>query len=100
MFRLLEEVSGKKTPKISIPAWLAMGAGYFDEFVGGRLLRKEPWIPLEGLKVSQKPMYVSCQKAVNELGMPQSPLEEALEKAVRWFRDYGYADGIRARGAC
>ena len=100
VFRLLEEVSGKKAPKIRVPMWLAKGAGYLDEFVEGRLLGKEPWIPLEGLKVSQKPMYVSCEKAVKELGMPQSSLEGALEKAVRWFRDYGYADRTRARGTC
>ena len=35
-------------------------------------------------------MYVSSRKAVNELGLPQSPVEPALEKAVRWFTDYGY----------
>ncbi len=35
-------------------------------------------------------MYVSCQKAVSELGQPQSPVETALEKAVRWFADHGY----------
>ena len=95
VFGLLEEVSGKKAPKLGIPAWLALGAGYVDEFVEGRLLRRKPWIPLEGLRVSRKPMYVSCEKAVKELGMPQSSLERALEKAVRWFQDYGYIGGTK-----
>jgi dihydroflavonol-4-reductase len=97
VFGLLEEVSGKKGPKIEVPPWLAMGAGYVDEFVEGKLLRRKPWIPLEGLKVSRKPMYVSCEKAMEELGMPQSSLEGALEKAIRWFRDYGYVGGTVAR---
>ncbi len=97
VFGLLEEVSGKKGPKIGVPPWLAMGAGYIDEFVEGKLLRRKPWIPLEGLKVSRKPMYVSCEKAIKELGMPQSSLEGALEKAIRWFRDYGYVGGTVAR---
>ena len=43
------------------------------------------------LKVSRKPMYVKCDKAVNELRMPQSPIQEAFEKADGWFRQYGYA---------
>ncbi len=90
ILKLLEQVSGRKAPRIRIPIGLAMGAGYLDEYIEGRLLRKEPSIPLEGLKVSRKPMYVSCEKAVRELGLPQSPVEGALEKAVRWFRDYGY----------
>ena len=90
IFKLLEGVSGKKAPKIRLPMWLAMGAGYLDGFVEGRLLGKEPTIPFEGLKVSRKPMYVSSEKAVKELGLPQSPVEGAFEKAVRWFREYGY----------
>jgi dihydroflavonol-4-reductase len=45
---------------------------------------------VEGLRISKTPMYVSCQKAVSELGLPQSPVETALEKAVNWFIDYGY----------
>ena len=95
VFGLLEVVSGMKGPKIRIPPWLAMGAGYVDEFVEGRVLRRKPWIPLEGLKVSRKPMYVSCEKAIKELGMPQSSLEDALQKAIRWFRDYGYVGGAK-----
>ena len=95
VFKLLEEVSGKKAPRIKLPRWLVIGAGYIDEFVEGKIMRKEPSIPLEGLKVSKKPMYVSCAKAVRELGLPQSPIEGAVEKAVRWFRDYGYPCDIR-----
>ena len=90
-FKLLEGVSGKKAPKLRLPMWLAIGAGYLDEYIEGKLLGRKPSIPLEGLKVSKKPMYVSCEKALRELGLPQSPVESALEKAVRWFRDYGYA---------
>ena len=98
VFKTLEEVSGRKAPKIRLPLWLVIGAGYIDSFIEGRLLGREPLIPLEGLKVSRKPMYVNCEKAVNELGLPLSPVEGALEKAVKWFRDYGYANGTRRKG--
>jgi dihydroflavonol-4-reductase len=64
--------------------------GYVDQWVEGGLLRREPRVPLEGVKVAKTPMYVSCQKAITELGLPQSPVEAALEKAVRWFTDHGY----------
>ena len=90
IFKLLEAVSGKKAPGIRLPMWLAMTAGYIDELVEGRMLGREPSIPLEGLKVARKPMYVSCEKAVRELGLPQSPVEGALEKAVDWFRKHRY----------
>jgi len=28
---------------------------------------------------------------VRELGLPQSPLAEAMREAVHWFRTHGYA---------
>ena len=91
IFRVLERVSDVRAPRLRLPTWMVIGAGYIDGFVEGKLLRREPTIPVEGLKVSRKPMYVKCDKAVNELGMPQSPIQEAFEKAVGWFRQYGYA---------
>ena len=98
LFRMLEEISGEKAPKIRLPFWIPMVAGYLDDFVEGTLLKRRPYIPLEGLKVARKPMYVSCEKAVKELGLPQNPIKGGLEKAVRWFRDFGYVDGARAAG--
>ena len=89
---MLQAVCGRPAPRFRAPFWLALGAGYADYLVEGCLLRREPRIPLEGLQVAKHPMYVSCQKAVDELGLPQSPVEAALAQAVRWFRDHGYSD--------
>jgi dihydroflavonol-4-reductase len=36
-------------------------------------------------------MYFTAQKAIRELGLPQSPIEEAMQQAVRWFRAHDYA---------
>jgi dihydroflavonol-4-reductase len=40
-------------------------------------------------------MFFDAGKAVRELGLPQGPVEEALERAVRFFRDHGYVTGAR-----
>ncbi|MFQ5860778.1 MAG: hopanoid-associated sugar epimerase, partial [Dehalococcoidia bacterium] len=87
----LAQITGRRAPRIQVPLRLALALGYLDQLLEQRLLRRQPRIPLEGLKVARKPMYVDCQRAVQELGLPQSPVEGALEKAVRWFRAYGYA---------
>lgn len=87
---MLQSVSGRRAPRWCVPFWLALGVGYVDEGIEGGLLRREPRVPLEALKVAKTPMYVSCQKAITELGLPQSPVEAALEKAVGWFTDHGY----------
>jgi dihydroflavonol-4-reductase len=37
-------------------------------------------------------MFFDAAKAVRELGLPQTPVEAALERAVRWFHDAGYVE--------
>ena len=34
--------------------------------------------------------FVDATKAVTELGMPQSPIEQAIEDSINWFRENGY----------
>lgn len=34
-----------------------------------------------------------CRRAVEELGMPQTPIRQALAEAVEWFRQHGYVEG-------
>ena len=91
LFTMLQTLTGLPAPRLRLPYWIALGAACIDQVVEGNLLRREPRIPLEGLRIAKSPMYVDCGKAVRELGQPQNPLEGALEKAVRWFRDHGYA---------
>ncbi|MBI4298852.1 MAG: NAD-dependent epimerase/dehydratase family protein [Chloroflexi bacterium] len=88
---ILAEITKKQAPRVRIPFWLALGAGYGDYLIEGGVMGREPFIPLEGVKIARHPMYVDCSKAVRELGMPQTPVHEALEKAVEWFQEKGYA---------
>ena len=43
--------------------------------------------------MSRYRMYFDASRAVRELGLPQSPVEPALARAVEWFRANGYARG-------
>ena len=87
---MLAGITGRRAPRLRFPYWLAGAAAVGDQWLEGSLLRRTPAIPVEGIKIARHPMYVSSAKAVNQLGLPQSPVENALEKAVRWFTDYGY----------
>jgi dihydroflavonol-4-reductase len=35
-------------------------------------------------------MYFDSSRAITELGLPQTPVREALRRAVDWFRANGY----------
>ena len=78
---MLEALTGVKAPRVRVPINLVILIGMIDYLVEGKLLRRRPRIPLEGMRIAKKPMYVSSAKAVRELGLPQTPVEEAFEKA-------------------
>jgi dihydroflavonol-4-reductase len=89
---LLSEVTGLPAPNRRVPWWLALTAAYIDHFIEGMLLRRQPRIPLEGTKHARKVMWVDPSKAIRELGLPQSPVKDALRKAVEWYISTGYVD--------
>jgi dihydroflavonol-4-reductase len=83
------QASGLPPPRFRIPYALAWVAGALSTGMS-YLTRREPAIPLDGVRMAHAPMYYDASKAVRELGLPQTPVEAAIEKAVRWFRDNGY----------
>jgi dihydroflavonol-4-reductase len=40
--------------------------------------------------MARKTMFFDAGKAVRELGLPQTPVEEALREAVGYFTAHGY----------
>lgn len=88
---MLGEIVGRPAPRVRMPYAVALGLAHVDQWVEGSLLRREPRIPLEGVRMAAKKMYFDATKAVHELGLPQTPVEDALARAARWFADHGYA---------
>jgi len=86
---ILARVSGRRAPRWKIPYALAWLAGAVSTGLS-TLTRREPAIPLDGVRMAHAPMYYDASKAVRELGLPQSSIEAAVEKAVRWFQEHGY----------
>jgi len=83
----LAEIAGRKAPRLRLPHLLALGLAHADAFVEGRILRRPPRIPLEGVRTAREVMFASCSRARRELGLRQTPVREALAKAVRWFEE-------------
>jgi dihydroflavonol-4-reductase len=87
----LSGLTGLPAPRAKMPYSLVLNVARVNEFFMGTLLRKEPGIPVEGVLMARKRMFFDGSKAVRDLGLPQSSVEAALERAVRWFCDHGYA---------
>ncbi len=90
VFEILSKLTGIKTPTIKLPRLAILPLAYFNHWLAN-LTGKPPRIPLEGVKMAKYKMHYDCSKAIRELGIPQTAPEVALEKAVKWFRDHGYA---------
>ncbi len=93
----LARICGRNTPRFRIPWILALAAGYVDNFVLGTILRREPMIPLEGVRMAQHAMYVSSERAKSQLGYKPQPAETALREAVEYFQHEWRPDSSQDR---
>ena len=96
ILQTLSRLTGLPAPRLRLPHWLPLAAAYAE---GGlwRLTGRTPRVTPEAARMSRHRMFFDAGKAVRELGLPQSPVEDALGRAVQWFTDHGYAPGRRER---
>lgn len=84
---ILAKITDRKPPSVRIPHWLAIAAAAADAGIS-RLTNREPGISMEAVLMSRKRMFFSSRKAVTQLGLPQTSVEDALARAVEWFRKH------------
>jgi dihydroflavonol-4-reductase len=82
----LAQVTGKKPPTIKLPLWLPLTIAFCDEYILSKL-GKTPSVAVEAVKMSAQFMYYDSSKAIQELGLPQTDIEEAIQDAVIWFQE-------------
>ena len=86
----LAVITGLPSPKVKLPYAVALASGLVDTVVTGLLLRREPRVTLDAVRMGRKKMFVSSAKAGRELGWKTVPVEGALRRAVGWFQTNGY----------
>ena len=90
ILQILAELTGRPAPRFKVPYALALWVAYADAALARLLPGREPFAPPVGVKLSKKKMFFSPAKAIRELGLPQTPVRQALHKAITWFREHGY----------
>ena len=96
IFEILAELTRLPAPQFRVPYALALGVAYADAMLARLMPLREPRIPPVGVKLSKKKMFFDATKAVRDLNLPQTPVREALRKAVMWFLENGYVMGARS----
>lgn len=89
IFAKIAVIVKAKTPSLAIPPILVLFYGRFLSIVG-KLFGFEPVINYSLALISNEQHYYDCSKAVNELDMPQTSIDEAIKEAVIWFNKEGY----------
>jgi dihydroflavonol-4-reductase len=86
----LAAITGLSSPTVKLPYFFAFGAAAVDETITGRMLHREPRATIDAVRMGRKKMFASSAKAERELGWKLVPAENALRRAVEWFRSNDY----------
>lgn len=89
IYQTLSRLTGLWAPRVKVPHWLPLTWAAVETSLC-RMTGRTPGVPLEAVRLSRYKMYFDARRAVQELGLPQTPVEEALRRAVDWFRENGY----------
>jgi dihydroflavonol-4-reductase len=84
LFQLIARTLNVMPPRLRIPTPLVLGYGRMHSLLA-RLFRYTPIISLPVARIACDGQYFSPAKAVAELQMPQTPLEETVQDAFNWI---------------
>jgi len=90
ILRALADCSGLPMPRLSVPPSVVVAAGVASTLIEGRLLHREPHVPLEAARMSTTKMIFSDDRARAEIGHKSRPARLAIEDSARWFAENGY----------
>jgi dihydroflavonol-4-reductase len=87
--KMIADIAGVRPPMVKLPYHLAVALGYVYEFAAS-ITNKPPLVTAGEVRIGKMTEWYDCSKAVNELGLPQTPIDITIRKALSWFRENGY----------
>ena len=85
----IEEITGLSMPKFRVPYLVALAAGAVCEFTADYITHRPPTAPMNGVRLTRRPMFFNSDKAVQELGFLQTPIRYALADEIKWLIEKG-----------
>src|SRR5438270_12873115 len=89
---ILAEVAqavGRRPPWLRVPHRVLFPVAVGAE-LAARITGRDPFVTLDGVRMSRKKMYFRSEKASRELGYTPRPARQAIADAVGWFEANGY----------
>ncbi len=80
---------GASVPRMALPSTVAFTAALIDEFLISALTRQQPRATIAGVRLARQRQFFDCGRAIEELQLPQTDLDETFNDAVTWFQKVG-----------
>jgi dihydroflavonol-4-reductase len=90
---ILAEVAqavGRRPPWLRVPHGVLFPVAIGAE-LAARVTGRDPFVTLDGVRMSRKKMYFTSEKASRELAYSPRPARQAIADAVTWFEANGYS---------
>jgi dihydroflavonol-4-reductase len=91
----LADVCGLTAPRVRLSAAAVLPIVRTAEWLQGRVLRSEPVLPSEPVRMATTRMEYDDRRARTELGYTSIAAREALTRAARWYLEHGFVKGSR-----
>lgn len=85
---VLAELTGLPAPAHRVPYLVALSFAYLSEAMA-KINGKPPRAPIAGVRMAKYKMFFDPQKAISELGLPQTAPRQAFTEAIEWFKIHG-----------
>lgn len=90
-FAMIAETIGAKKIKRGLPDFIVKSYGSMSSFFA-KIFKTTPSVTKELARISCDIHYYSPEKARKELGLPSTPVKEAVAECFAWLKENGYLD--------
>ena len=94
MLEIISILCGNKPPKIRLPRKPLYPIGYVFEIFARLFNIKNPMLTVDMIRMAEKKMFFSSEKAKKELNYKYKSAKNALKDAIQWFIDNGYCRNV------
>lgn len=82
-------IRNKEFKLIKSPHFVSLSVGFLSSLMA-RITKKPPQISYTMARVAAINQFYEAKKAIEELNMPQTPIEKAIEHCTNWYEENGY----------
>ena len=92
ILQAIDEIIGKKIKRMNIPMGMMLPVAWVMEKIA-IATNTQPRASVDSIRMAEKKMFFSSEKAIRDLGYKYRPSSEAIQDAVTWFQNNGYCKG-------